>query len=482
MTKTALPITTGFYVSRSKPVSNQNCINMYVQVVQSGLAEEVLFGTPGLSQLATVGGAKLANRGAHVMADIPYFVQGGWLYSLDRTVSGTTETFSTTLLGVISGSGLVSMADNGTQLMILVPGGTGYIYTVAGGLVEITDADFTANGAPQYVVYIDGYFVCTTDSKKFIVSALNDGTSYNALDFGSAEADPDDIVAPLVHRNQLYIAGSETTETFQNIGGTDFPFQRVQGFVMDSGLDAPLSIVNAHGTFYCIGGDVRESPQVLAFDGSQMVPISSDGVDVLLQDLTPEELSQVSGFSYSEDGARFVGWILPTTAIVFERGSGKWHERKSRITNIDGTTETRWRVQSLVSAYSKIIVADYVDGRIGFLCDTSCTEYGEEIFREVTTMPFSNLGNGLSFPHLELTIESGVGDATTPNPRVTLSRSTDGRTWTAPRLRSMGGVGEYGQRLIWRRNGRVNRFELFKLRMSDPVKPVFIKLEADVVG
>lgn len=482
MTLTALPITNGFYVSRSKPISAQQCSNMYVQAIDSGLAQEALFGTPGIEQLTTTGGRKHANRGSHVMGDVPYFVQGGWLYSLDRTVSGTTEAWSYTLLGNISGSGRVSMADNGTQLMILVPGGAGYIYTVAGGLVTITDGDFDANGNPQYVVYIDGYFVCTTDSKKFIVSALNDGTSWNALDFGTAEADPDIIVAPLVHRNQLFIGGSQTIEAFQNIGGAEFPFQRVQGFVMDSGIDAPLSIVNAHGTFYCIGGDVNETPQVTAFDGSRMVPISSDGIDLILQDLTPEELSQVYGFAYSDDGARFVGWVLPDTCIVYEARTKKWHERKSKVSTADGVVNSRWRVQSLVTAYNRIIVADYLDGRVGVLSPEVYTEYGTEILRDVSTMPFSNNSNRLSFPFLELTVESGVGNADAPEPLITMSRSLDGKTWTAPRMRTSGALGKYGHRVIWRRNGQARRFEVFRFQMSDPVRPVFIKLEADVVG
>jgi hypothetical protein len=482
MTETPLPLTNGFYVSRSKPISAQQCSNMYVQAIQSGMAPEALFGTPGLTQLTTTGGRKHANRGSRVMGGIPYFVQGGWLYSLDRTVSGDIETFSTALLGNISGSGRVSMADNGTQLMILVPGGTGYIYTVAGGLVQITDADFDANGNPQYVVYIDGYFVCTTDSKKFIVSALNDGMSWNALDFGSAEADPDDIVAPLVHRNQLFIGGSETIEAFQNIGGTDFPFQRVQGFVMDSGIDAPLSIVNAHGTFYCIGGDVNETPQIMAFDGSRMVPISSDGIDLILQDLSPEELGQVYGFSYSDEGARFVGWVLPDTCLVYEKTTQKWHERKSQVTTIDGVGNSRWRVQSLVTAYNRVIVADYLDGRIGVLSPDTYTDYGTEILRDVATMPFSNNSKSISFPWIELTVESGVGNAAAPDPKITMTRSLDGKTWTAPRIRSLGRLGEYGHRVMWRRNGRAERFEIFRFQMSDPVRPVFIKLEADVVG
>ena len=195
MAKTQLPMTNGFYVSRSLPTSAQECVNMYVHVNQrGGLSERSLWGTPGINQLTTTGVAQQINRGAHEKNGIPYFVNGNTLYSLDRTVdSNNNEIFSTTALGTIEGSGFVSMADNGSQLCILVPGGKGYIYNEDAGtpFQEITDPDFTANGNPQYVVFIDSYFLFTTDSKKFIISNANDGLSYTATDFGTAETDPD---------------------------------------------------------------------------------------------------------------------------------------------------------------------------------------------------------------------------------------------------------------------------------------------------
>jgi hypothetical protein len=167
---------------------------------------------------------------------------------------------------------------------------------------------------------------------------------------------------------------------------------------------------------------------------------------------------------------------------VYEQRSKKWHERKSRVTTIDGVINSRWRVQSLVTAYNRTIVADYLDGRIGELSPDAYTDYGTEILRDVSTMPFSNNSKPVSFPWLELTVESGVGNATVPDPKITMTRSLDGKTWTAPRIRSLGRLGDYTHRVIWRRNGQAQRFEIFRFQMSDPVKPVFIKLEADVVG
>ena len=185
-----LPIANGFYESESLAISAQQCVNFYPNIVQTqGLSQETLFGTPGLNQLATSGDVQQINRGSHVKSGVPYFVNGTSLYMLERSFdSNNNESFGVVELGSVSGTGRVSMADNGTQLMILVPGGPGYIYNEDAGtpFQQITDSDFTANGNPQYVVFLDGYFVITTDEKKFIVSALNDGLSYNALDFGSA--------------------------------------------------------------------------------------------------------------------------------------------------------------------------------------------------------------------------------------------------------------------------------------------------------
>jgi hypothetical protein len=179
MPVTQLPIANGFYVSDSLPIAAQECTNWYPNIVQGvGLSQETLFGTEGIVQLATSGVLDNVNRGSHEMAGKPYFVNGERLYRLDESNGVYTLVF----IGDIAGTTRVSMADNGTQLMVLVPNGNGYIYNhVTDTFAQITDSDFTANGNPQFVVFIDGYFLITTDSKKFIVSSINDGLSYNAL-------------------------------------------------------------------------------------------------------------------------------------------------------------------------------------------------------------------------------------------------------------------------------------------------------------
>jgi hypothetical protein len=83
-------------------------------------------------------------------------------------------------------------------------------------------------------------------------------------------------------------------------------------------------------------------------------------------------------------------------------------------------------------------------------------------------------------PDIEMTVESGVGDANTPDPQIGMARSINGKTWSDTRFRSIGKIGEYRHRPIWRRNGRASRFELFRFTVSDPVKPVLIQLTGNI--
>lgn len=481
-----LPIANGFYRSESLPVSAQDCVNFYPVVLEApGLNQEILFGCPGIELLGTSGAESSdLNRGSIKLGDVPYFVNGNALYRQNADLSIDE-------IGEIEGSGRVSMASNGTQIMIIASGLNeypyvkGYTFTDDGGdfLGEIVDDDFYANGNPTHVRFVDGYFLATTDTKKFIISDLNDGSTWNALDVGTAESDPDIVMVPEILNNQPYIFGTETAEAFSNQPvGADFPFVRT-GTFLDKGTKAPWSVIKTQSRIYFVGGGKGESHSVYEYGGgSEATKISTEGIDSILQRLTDDELADIFAWSYAQKGFFFVGFTLPSTTIVYETRTGRWHERKSFVTFQDGTTSyTRWRVNSIVQAYGKLIVGDMVDGRLGSLDIDIYDEYGANIRRRAATQPFQNNMVSFRIPHLELTMESGVGNADDPDPMVTMSRSTNGRTWTDPRARSIGAIGEYGRRQIWRRLGRASRFELFAFEVTAKVKVVIIQLTAEIL-
>lgn len=484
MPKVNLPITNGFYVSDSLPLSAQECTNWYVNIPQTegALSQGNLYGCPGLSQIQTTGELKQVNRGMHVKAGKPYFLNGETLVRIDRSFDAEgVEVFTVVELGSIPGDERVSMADNGKELMVLVPGGKGYIIDETSGtpFIEITAPGFTANGNPQQVAFIDSYFVCTTDSKKFIRSDANQGTVWDALNFYTAESDPDDIVGLQVYNNRLFILGSEVTEEFANNAGI---FQRT-GFFIGKGCFAPFSTIATNNSFMWIGGGTNESPAIWTLQGNSPVKISTTAIDSALQDFSLEQIQSAFAYSYAQNGAYFVGFSLPTRTFEFNTITGRWNERKSQIVNSKGLTETiRWRVNSLGTAYNRVLVGDSQDGRIGSVEVDTYKEYDKEILRVIATQPFSDLGNAIVIPELEATFESGVGNGEVEEPKIRMTTSKDGKSFSNELTRSIGKIGEYSARAIWYRLGRFSRLAVLRFEMSDPAKPVFIKLEARIRG
>lgn len=479
-----LNITGGFYESDSLPLSAQRLVNAYVDVPQTlgALSEEAIFASPGITQLATTGTLNEENRGAWVMAGLPYIVNGDTLYTL-----ADDNTFAA--LGTITGSGRVSMADNGIQLCVLVPGGDGFIYNKdTTTFLQITDLDFTANGNPQHVVFNDGYFVFGTDTKKFIISSLNDGLTYDALDFGTAEADPDPIVAPWTFNNRLYMMGSETIEPFRNVPqGAAFPFQRIEGGILNKGLFAPFTLVDGQNHFYWIGGGLNERPAIYRSAGNTPEKVSTTAIDKQLQQLTDDQIEDIVGWAEARDGAFFIGFRLPDegpvkTAFVYNENNNRWHERTSRFVDTDTVTKTvGWRVSAIITAFDRTIVTDTLDGRVGELDSDVFTEYEQtNVQRELITMPFNNQMDTFFLPAIELTMESGVGNTDIPDPKIRLSISRDGKTFSPERVRKMGKVGNYKRRIIWRSNGRVPRLAVFKWEFSEPCKFVIIRADAKI--
>ena len=78
MPRITLPIANGFYNSDSLPVSHQECINWYPNIVevQGALSPKTLLGKLGMEKLATTGEVNNTNRVSHTKNEVPYFLNG----------------------------------------------------------------------------------------------------------------------------------------------------------------------------------------------------------------------------------------------------------------------------------------------------------------------------------------------------------------------------------------------------------------------
>ena len=478
MPKSEVPILGGFYQSRSKPLSIQRCVNLVPVIpdTPNKLSSGMLYPTNGQTIFSSIAGEA---RGGHVMSNVPYFVFGNTLYSIDSAGVSTS-------IGTIEGVGLCSFADNGSYLVIVVPNGKSYTYDKA-TLAEITNTNFRKSDTVRFK---DGYFIFTaSDGDVFFNSELNDPTSYRALDFGSSEVDPDAIVGQEINHNELFIINKETIELFQNIGGADFPFQRIQGANIQKGAIARDSIIRFDDTFAFLGGGHNERPAIYQVINSATANrISTDSIDEELQRYSISELENCSAFSYKQDGQQLVAFTIESASrdsVTFvynstaslRAGYPVWFQNQSGIAN------NKWNVRDIQYAYGKMLCA-IPDVGVTYLDPDTYTENGSNILREFTTLPINNNGQTLFAREMELTMESGVGltSGQGSDPTVIMDYTDNNKHFGNDRNRSIGKKGDFKARAVWRRMGRIPYFRTFRFRVTDPVKTVMLKLTIDVAG
>jgi len=497
-----LPIATGFYEDPKRPIAAQECTNFIPQVPQTqAISGAQLISTPGIINFANASDS--SSRGFHEMDGIAYSINGTVLYRINE--DGTT-----TNLGTITGTGRVSIDDNGFQMCIVVPSTTAYIYSVSGGLQTITDTDFTTTlGPSEHVVEKDGYFIHYNNNSAaslrpvFFISNLNDGLTYDALDFED-NTGFDNITGTHVNRNLLYVSGKKAMAPYQNVGGEGFPFSQIVGGVIQKGSRAKYSMVDFDNTFVAVAGGHNERPAIWRFSGASSQKISTSAIDYILQNQTDAEIEEMFSTVYAEDGSYFVSFHMKDSVFTYDattsalRGASTWHERKSK--DSEGRA-VKWRVNGIVEAYGKTLVSDSQDARIGALNKDTFTEYGEYVTRVVTTIPFHGQNERVRVSAIELSCLAGVGleekkKSDFPlqfpytfgdddlidgvDPVVLMQFSDDGGyTYSNGTSRRLGKQGEHKKRQRWRRQGQFTNSRIYKFSISEPVDGAIMKLTAD---
>lgn len=451
------------YDQRSLPFNAQRCINLFPVVDQTGKEVTALYGTPGLIEFATAGNG--AMRGAFRSANgRAFFVSGKGLYEV--TSAGVT-----TLLGSLNTiSGHVSMCEGTTQLAIC-DGEELYSLTYSTDtFADVTDADLPASVG--FVTNIDGYFVVNeNDTGRFYISSINDVTSWDALDYATAESSPDTLKLCLNAVGQLWLFGERTTEIWANTGGSDFPFSRISGAVMQVGILAPHSALEIDNSVLWIGQDRDGNGIVYRADGFSPRRISTEPIERRLQE--PENRSLIYAWSYQEEGHVF--YVLSGdnlgTSLVYDLTTGLWHERA--FLNQSGNFEQHLG-SCHVFAFNKHLVGSRRDNKIYQMDIDFYDDDGAEIAAERVYTHIVDEMRIIRYSSLEIGFETGVGlqSGQGSDPTVSLQLSKDGaRTWSAPMTASLGKVGEYCKRVIFRRLGMAEQLT-FKIRITDPVKRI----------
>jgi hypothetical protein len=492
------PILGSAYVARSVNAADNQMINMFPEVVPEGGKEAAfLQRAPGLNYLASLGAGPV--RGLWQFGDYGYAVSGTTLYKLDSSFNAVAK-------GTVTGTGQVSMVDNGTQ-MFIAAGATGYIYNAGTDVfAQITDVDFA--GAVT-VGFIDGYFVYNQpNSQKFWVTSLYDGTSVDPLDFASAEGSPDNLVSLIVDHREIWLFGQSSIEVWYDAGLPDFPLSRIQGAFIEIGCAAPFSVAKLDNGVFWLSSDARGRGMVFRSNGYAGVRISTHSVEWQIQQYA--DITDAVAYTYQQDGHSFYVLNFPSADItwVYDVATQSWHQRAGWLNN----QYTRHRGNCQMAFNGKIVIGDYLTGDIYSYDLNTYTEAGavQKWLRSWRALPTGTNNLRRSTQHsLQLDCETGVGldgaePATTTylssissdaasagaisgeseeitqeiivqgsDPQVMLRWSDDGgHTWSNEHWRSMGKIGETGRRVLWRRLGMTLKLRdrVYEVSGTDPVK------------
>jgi len=471
-----VPLVDGFYEDSSRGFDYQRCINWYPVGADTQTAKNAmhLSPTPG-SRLTTSMSPALGGgcRGLYETSGGRFFgVWGNTLYEFSSLGVATDKNSSLRFTTTIDN---VSITDNGTQ-MIIVTGSGGYIYTLASDtLTLISDADYptTAN----MVVFHDGYFVVSVpDTKTWYVSALNDGTSWNALDFASINSTPDNIIGLIRKNNDVCLFGEKSIEYWQNVGNADFPYLRVSNASQSIGTKNPWTIQKINDNVYFLGSnkDGYGSIQRIAGNGYDPQMVSTDAINDKINEVGTRDDS--IAYTYQEKGHYF--YVITVTNVgtfVFDETTGKWHERS--FWNPSTGFYERHKSSHSAFAFGKNYVGFNGDDNLYQLDSSYYLDNTDEIRRLRTCAHIHSENKNIRFNRIELEFERGQGLTTGQgsDPQVMHRYSNDGGyNWSGEQWRGMGEVGRFSKRAIWHAQG-TGRDRVLEFVTSDPIK-------ADIIG
>ena len=448
-------------------------LNVYYQVSKDADKTQVAaVGTPGLYLFGNVSSAK--TRGLHWMEsnNMLYAVQGQTLWEV--TAFGTASARGQ--LNARDTLGVVSMANNGNagNQLLIATGSFAYIYNIQTGLFsEITqqmpDYGVYGTGIAGTATFLDSFFIVNQPGTgQFWVSNSYDGTTWNALNFATAESNPDNLQAVWAVKGHLALLGTSSTEIWINTGAQAFPYQKVQGAESASGVSAVWSLSMANGN---LTGLIRNKQGALAvayLDGYVWTPISTPDLDYLINNY--QAPSDAVGFGYTQNGRAFYQITFQTAqqSWLYDFATGAWSQLKSW-----GVTR---HIADLGTAFAeKFIVSDYSTGILYQLSPNTYTDNGATIEREITGKHIFRPSRNMSkISRLRVEVEGGVGLLGAIDPSIMLQISRDnGHTWGSELWTTFGGQGEFSSRAEWRRLGQARDW-VFKLRVTDPIKLVLI--------
>lgn len=419
------------YLLPDRKSSSMRSINLFVRQIE-GLGEGkkvVLESVPGLVEVLDLGDTI---RGAYATEDRLFAVAGSTLYELTTLAAVSRGS-------LLTSSGAVSMA-HGRDQLVIVDGRNGYTLRLGSNtFAQIVDSDFRGSNS---VAEVNGTFVFvdpTTFKDQFYLSAIDDASDFDALDFSSADAQPDNIVTHRVLKQEVLFFGVTSSEVWVYTGESEFPLSRYNSTPIDVGIVGGRALIEAADTLYFVGQTKSGSGIVFRLEGHQPRAISDAAVEAALQSST--DLSACSMWAFQLGGVEFVGVNAPglETTRVFNTRTQLWHEQAQLV---DGD----W--QPFPIEFTAFFGGQHyaMSGTKVYRLERESLDIGDDPMTMERTWPHLVAPSLEPINYRELRLQCTTGTGGT----VTLEVSNDGGyNFGSPLARSLGTTGRYAHPVRW---------------------------------
>lgn len=354
---------------------------------------------------------------------------------------------NTSSLGTLADSvnNVPSFAGDGIDEILIANGGTMRRYDGA-----LADVSFPDAAGVRGVTFIAGLFVAVrASSGRFYWSAVNDGSSWDALDFATAESKGDQLLAAVAIGDVLWLLGQESIEAWIVTGDANLPFRKITDRGYSVGVISSGAVHQLQGRLCWVGNDARPY-----MDGQS---IADEG---LAERIRASSAVRCFGFTYQ--GHSIFCIRIDAGTWGYDLATGSW----LRFTTYE---RANWRV---LTAFTKGYTVYLGDDELNTIWTFGGGEEAGSpiqcVFSAVVPVngaPMMIDSVGLFANFGRTVIMQGQGEE--PFIEMRVSRN-EGKSWSDWRPKTLGRIGEYRKRVRWNRCGTIDASGgIFEFRSTD---------------
>lgn len=463
---TGIPILNGIRATNRAKLRVSLPINLEPTLIDSGLSKGYLAACPGISQFAD-GTAYGEDRGGIVWNGLQYRVLGTKLVSVSS--AGVVA-----VLGDVESDGKPVTMDISFDLLGVASNLKLWFWD-GGTLTQNTDEDL---GDVIDMQWIDGYWQ-TTDGTSLVVTELTDPLAVDPLKYGSSEADPDSVTGVLKVPGESVALNRYSIEFFRNVGGLGYPFARVTTAQIDKGCIGPHAKCRLGASLAFVGGGKGEGISVYVAGNGTAESLSIAELDEALNALSDADLATVElERRFQEQEERLLVHLPDRTWVFMPDASSKAQQKIWYQIGGGARGEARYPVRHLTLAYGKWVGGDSA-GRLGWLDPDVKSHFGEIVGEQFSTLLIYSKASDFILGQTELVGLPGRTPFGT-TPKVWMSFTRDGETWSQEFKASMGGPGVRRERVVWWPNVAAGAYLGLRFRTANTAFSGWAALEADI--